>query len=201
MEDVATRPPIAAPSSMLPTVWHMPGGIVQAVPYCMTPQPCSQTMLGYHVVTRHARHAGCAVVWGRAKWGREQRGVGGMSGGCQFSYVYCFTRSSRVALAAPLISQGQRGDRTGGAACGCTRRVLGTKTHSDHLHTETDLGALLVLGVGFGGGVWGGCHKALCQLNFQGTTLSTRAVLNGKKKLFRNMVFSKTTACSSYVQP
>ena len=29
-----------------------------------------------------------------------------------------------------------------------------------------------------------------------------RAVLNGKeKKLFRNMVFSKTTACSSYVQP
>ena len=28
-----------------------------------------------------------------------------------------------------------------------------------------------------------------------------RAVLNGKKKLFRYMVFSKTTACSSYVQP
>ena len=29
----------------------------------------------------------------------------------------------------------------------------------------------------------------------------TRAVLNGKKKLFRNRVFSKMTACSSYVQP
>ena len=28
-----------------------------------------------------------------------------------------------------------------------------------------------------------------------------RAVLNRKKKLFRYMVFSKTTACSSYVQP
>ena len=28
-----------------------------------------------------------------------------------------------------------------------------------------------------------------------------RVVLDGKKKLFRNMVFSKTTACSSYVQP
>ena len=31
--------------------------------------------------------------------------------------------------------------------------------------------------------------------------LKARAVLNGKKELFRNMVFSKTTACSSYVQP
>ena len=28
-----------------------------------------------------------------------------------------------------------------------------------------------------------------------------RAVLNGEKKLFQSMVFSKTTACSSYVQP
>ena len=31
--------------------------------------------------------------------------------------------------------------------------------------------------------------------------LHTRVVLNGKKKLLWNMVFSKTTACSSYVQP
>ena len=32
-------------------------------------------------------------------------------------------------------------------------------------------------------------------------TSPCRAVLNGKKKLFRYMVFSKTTVCSSYVQP
>ena len=34
-----------------------------------------------------------------------------------------------------------------------------------------------------------------------GQWVQRRAVLNGKEKLFRYMVFSKTTACSSYVQP
>ena len=34
-----------------------------------------------------------------------------------------------------------------------------------------------------------------------GLISARRAVLNGGKNMFRNMVFSRTTACSSYVQP
>ena len=44
-------------------------------------------------------------------------------------------------------------------------------------------------------------HNAITSTQPQITSPVHRAVLNRKKKLFRNMVFSKTTACSSYVQP